>query len=454
MIKITGAFKLFLLLGIAALCLFAGSCSTPGPAVSDPGQEDPRRLRANSADPVTLRSAILDIVEEIESAIGLKETTADEGASSRKIPIVVLGIDTSWDRLSDWATEEFTAEFSNRGVLQVVDKRNVDKVREELREQNSGFVSNEMAQRMGQETGAKYIVSGNIYEEGSNFRLRIYLTEIETNVRVATPTRYIVSGDPQIQPYLDAEKEKQALAEARQRAERERQARAEAAAKVEAERREEERRITLERERDSVAWKHKWLYFGVRGGFAYRYYKMSDDDFDPEITKADSALPYEFIAYAALQFLDSLALQVEGIYTYDKVQYTGITGPPAASYHAAFESDSIMIPVLLKWQERFDGFFLALFGGGYYNLPRGKMKYVYSGRTVEYDYSAPVGFILGIDIGFKMGPGVLFLDSRFAMDIGDTSIKDAEGRNLALYNRRMGSFTVGYELGLFQKSNW
>jgi hypothetical protein len=260
----------------------------------------------------------------------------------------------------------------------------------------------------------------------------------------------VVQGDPQIQPHLEREKHQQELAKKRQEEEQAKIAKA-----AEQQRQKEEER--QERERARVAWKRKWLYFGVRGGFAYRDYKMSEDDFDPEIIKAEAGLPYEFAAHIALQFAPVLALQVEGIYTYDTVDYSGITGPVGGvsqNFKASFDSASVMIPVLLKLQGRPDIFKLSIFAGGYYVYRRGKMTYEIDGRKTEYDYEVPFGFLAGLDFGFKMGPGVLFLDARFAMDAGKTSIKDLTGNSFALYQRMMGSFTVGYELGLFEKSDW
>ncbi|MDR1316741.1 MAG: hypothetical protein LBK13_07695 [Spirochaetales bacterium] len=440
-------FARFLLCGLAVCALGLVGCTTTDSA---PVETSPlRRSRQNTADPLPLRQAIYSIVEEIEETLKEKKQPGEE------LPIAVLRIDSSWNELSDWISDELEAEFSNGGVLRLVDKKNTDIVRGELTEQNSGYVSEELVQRMGQETGAKYIVSGVLFEESatSSFCLRIYLTAIESNIREMTPTRYVIKGDTQIQPYLEREQQQKELAAQRQQEEQERMKQAEDQRKIEEARQAQLREEARERELARVSWKRKWLYFGARGGFSYRHYQMSKDDFDPETTETESGFPYEIAAHLALQFSPLLALQVEGIYTYDTVEYSGISGPPSGSFRASFDSSSIMIPVLLKIQGRPDIFKFSLFAGGYYVYHRDKMKYEIGGSRAEYDYKVPFGFVGGIDAGFKVGPGVLFLDARFAIDAGKTSIQDSGGKSLALYDRMMGSFTVGYELGLFEKSD-
>jgi TolB-like protein len=459
----------FLLCGVFAFLLGIAGCATttaptqPDVVVKNETGAPPRRPRPNTAEPTILKQAVPSIVEEIEEALAQKHP-------KEEISIAVLEIVSSWGELSAWIRDELETDFSNGGVLKVVDKKMADKVRGELTEQNSGFVSIEDAQRMGKETGAQYIVAGDLVQEAVNFRLRISLTEIESNTREMTPTRYVIEGDPEIQPYLEKEKQQKELAKQRQAEEQERIRRAEDERRKEADRLEKERKEEAERQAERekeerereharVAWKRKWLYFGLRGGASYRYYKMSEDDFDPDLTEAESGFPYEIAAHVALQFSPLLALQVEGIYTYDTVEYSGIDGPfsgsPASkNFTASFDSSSVMIPVLLKIQGRPDIFKISIFAGGYYVYRRGQMEYNLAGDKTEYDYEVPFGFVAGMDFGFKVGPGVLFFDGRFAIDCGKTSIQDTAGKSLAVYDRMMGSFTVGYELGLFEKSDW
>ena len=62
-----------------------------------------------------------------------------------------------------------------------------------------------------------------------------------------------------------------------------------------------------------------------------------------------------------------------------------------------------------------------------------------------YNYTVPIGFIAGGNIGVRLGPGTLFLDIRFAGDFGDTNVYGYWG-NRALYNTRMlVSCSLGYE---------
>ncbi|MDR0635805.1 MAG: hypothetical protein LBF87_01845, partial [Treponema sp.] len=87
------------------------------------------------------------------------------------------------------------------------------------------------------------------------------------------------------------------------------------------------------------------------------------------------------------------------------------------------------------------------FGGGYFSLPLGKLKV---GDDGSFDASIPLGVVGGVNLGFKIGPGALFLDARYAMELGKTSISDGKG-NLAIYSRAMASFTLGYEIGIITR---
>ena len=148
-----------------------------------------------------------------------------------------------------------------------------------------------------------------------------------------------------------------------------------------------------------------------------------------------------------------LGLQVEAIHHRDTIEYSGYYFPPgvmsAEKYTASFDATSLIIPVLLKINGRPENIKFSLFGGLYYTMPLSKMEYTSEDISEEYDYSMPIGWTAGMELGFKMGPGALFIDGRYAADIGATSIKDANGRNMAVFERRMVWVTLGYELGLF-----
>jgi hypothetical protein len=190
------------------------------------------------------------------------------------------------------------------------------------------------------------------------------------------------------------------------------------------------------------AWSNKWLYFGARAGVSPRFYTLSDDiSGDVE----SPGISFEAGVHFALQIIRPLAVQIEALYTADKVAYSG------DGYEATFESMSLMFPVLLKLTFRPGNFLIAAFGGGYYALPLGELK---TTSTIDgegsFDASIPLGLIGGLNFGLKLGPGVLFLDARYARELGNTSIDDGKGK-LAIYSRGMASFTLGYEIGIITR---
>ncbi|MDR0503008.1 MAG: penicillin-binding protein activator LpoB, partial [Treponema sp.] len=68
----------------------------------------------------------------------------------------------------------------NDGKLTVVDRANLETIRQEMNFQLSGEVSNESMQAIGQKLGAQSIISGQIIDSGAGIRLRIRIISIES----------------------------------------------------------------------------------------------------------------------------------------------------------------------------------------------------------------------------------------------------------------------------------
>jgi hypothetical protein len=199
------------------------------------------------------------------------------------------------------------------------------------------------------------------------------------------------------------------------------------------------------------AWKNKWVYFGIRGGGSMRRYTLSED----LAGTADIGITYEAGALVGFQVSRFLAIQAEAVFTGDKVVYGSdddtLQTYVEDEYTASFNSMSLMIPVLAKVTFRPGIFLLAVYGGAYYTLPLGDMQFESDddGKS-SYKFSVPIGVVGGLDLGIKLGPGALFLDARYAADLGNTSISDGKG-NLAVYSRQMLSFSLGYEIGIINR---
>ncbi|MDR0784602.1 MAG: penicillin-binding protein activator LpoB [Treponema sp.] len=94
--------------------------------------------------------------------------------------VVVLNFTSKWLDLTDYIIEELTGYIVNEGTLTVVDRRNLEAIRQEMDFQLSGEVNDETAQSIGRKLGAQTIISGSISAIGDTYRLRIRAIAVET----------------------------------------------------------------------------------------------------------------------------------------------------------------------------------------------------------------------------------------------------------------------------------
>ncbi|MDR1128874.1 MAG: CsgG/HfaB family protein [Treponema sp.] len=117
---------------------------------------------------VTLDNALIDIGQYFT------------GRLPARSKVVVLNISSNSGRLSEYVIEEFTATLVNTGRLTVVDRHNLDLIRDEMNFQMSGEVSDDSALSIGRQLGAQTIISGSIDDLGDILRLRIRAISVET----------------------------------------------------------------------------------------------------------------------------------------------------------------------------------------------------------------------------------------------------------------------------------
>jgi TolB-like protein len=94
--------------------------------------------------------------------------------------VVVLNFTSNWIQLSEYIIDELIGYIVNDGTLTVVDRNNLETIRNELNFQLSGDVSDETASSIGKMLGAQAIISGSISAIGSSYRLRIRTISVET----------------------------------------------------------------------------------------------------------------------------------------------------------------------------------------------------------------------------------------------------------------------------------
>jgi hypothetical protein len=203
---------------------------------------------------------------------------------------------------------------------------------------------------------------------------------------------------------------------------------------------------------------NRWLYLGLRMGGAVRFYTLP-----PKVELYTSnyaqGLSFEAAFQAGFRFLSFMSLQGEVIFTHDKAlfrrSFTNEDPDKAKSYVTAtddFSSLSLMFPVLLKFHLRRDPFLISPFAGAYWIIPLGQIEQgsTEMDDTISYDYSyePSMGIMGGLAFGFLVGPGDVFVDLRFSLDLGDTVIQMTPDMS---YKRAGFSLTAGYEFALFNK---
>jgi TolB-like protein len=359
------------------------------------------------------------------------------------------------------------SEIANSGKYAVLPRTRatIDRVlAEQDIQQGSGLTDEATMSHIGEGLNAEYVLSGTVSTFGRDHYFNVKILKLDGSVESGDYRVYQSIADglvlmPQIAEYLTgiqdereraAAQERQRVAEQRyqeaQEAEKQRQDAAARRAQADAERQqaEEAEQARLQAEEDRKrAWKNKWVYFGLRGGGSLRGYTLNEDI---PIDSPDMGLTFEGAVQLSFQFTSWLALQAEGIFTRDRVEYQGADG-----YEASFTDLSVTLPLALKFTFRPGPVLIAPFAGAYYNLPVGDMAFESTSGEESYSFSRPLGVMGGLDLGFKLGPGVLFLDARYGMDLGYTTVSDAGG-TLQIYKRDpVLSVSVGYEIGIFNR---
>ncbi|MDR1251076.1 MAG: PorT family protein [Treponema sp.] len=285
---------------------------------------------------------------------------------------------------------------------------------------------------------APYSVTGEIVfdEESSLYHLRLYLWEMETNRLVYTDEgtvrdreeceRYLPSLVNWIFSWLNQPAE---IAEQFS-----------------------EYPETLPLPPEPLLPEEKWLYLGLRVGPSVRFYSR-----EPAQPFAENKV-YDFLNITAglqvtYQFLSFLSVQAEALFTNDHAPYHPIdvnTNPSSSSISTdpdPFTSFSLMFPLALKYTYRQSRLFASALAGVYFNMPLGEMQNKTLGGNFGYSSDLPLGYTLGIDVGTKLGPGSLFLDLRWAADLGETRKNEGD----LIYKRSMVTIAIGYEIGFFTK---
>jgi hypothetical protein len=115
--------------------------------------------------------------------------------------IALINFESDAPLLSDYIFEELWIRFEDSRSFTLVDRRNLELIRKELEYQLSGEVSDESAQSIGKQFGARALVYGKITRLGGEYRLVVHATDVERAVTSIRSAR--VSPDPRFAALLE-----------------------------------------------------------------------------------------------------------------------------------------------------------------------------------------------------------------------------------------------------------
>jgi len=137
---------------------------------------------------------MLPAVDELDVAIRDASDYLNE-----KVPkgnkIVILNVHAASTDLSDYIIDELIANAVNDGFFTVVDRQQLDAIRDEQKFQMSGAVDDRDAQAIGKFFGAQIVVSGAVNRLGATgYRIRIRALEVQTAQVIGQYNRNIASS--------------------------------------------------------------------------------------------------------------------------------------------------------------------------------------------------------------------------------------------------------------------
>jgi TolB-like protein len=119
------------------------------------------------------------------------------GRLDRDVKIVFLNFQSEYPALSEYVIEGLIENTVNDGLYTVVDRQNLDLIRQEMDFQFSGEVSDETARAIGKQLGAGTIVSGSITPLAELYRLRVRAIDVET-ARIQGQKSFDVPPGPRV----------------------------------------------------------------------------------------------------------------------------------------------------------------------------------------------------------------------------------------------------------------
>ncbi|MEN6620176.1 MAG: CsgG/HfaB family protein [Smithella sp.] len=81
---------------------------------------------------------------------------------------------------SEYFTEQMVFSLSRSKTFKVVERKDMQKILEELKLQKTGIVDDEKAAKVGKLMGAKIIITGRLYPVAENYEIFMKMLRVET----------------------------------------------------------------------------------------------------------------------------------------------------------------------------------------------------------------------------------------------------------------------------------
>jgi TolB-like protein len=116
--------------------------------------------------------------------------------------IAVVSISSSSINISEYIIEELSIYLPKNKNISVVDRKSLELIRQEMRYQLSGEVSDESARAIGKQLGANVIITGSITMLANDYRLRLRAINVETAV-IEQTSSFTISGNDRVLTQLN-----------------------------------------------------------------------------------------------------------------------------------------------------------------------------------------------------------------------------------------------------------
>jgi hypothetical protein len=184
--------------------------------------------------------------------------------------------------------------------------------------------------------------------------------------------------------------------------------------------------FTIPEETGKDNWRDKILFAGVGAFWTPRIYTAESSSVHFVNFGAGIFAEYHFLNFLSVEAGVEIASDMPKVY---------------AGADENYNNTLLEIPVLLKFVIKpGDHFILEPYGGIHLNIPFEK-------TTVP----PLISCLAGIQYGVKAGPGVVFVDPRFSMDIGESAISQESDFKDISFQRYIIHIGVGYKIGFLTR---